>query len=89
MHRIEDIEIVMMEFFNAYRGIMLALPGRLAVSIAPEMSPVEASEIIRKEVYLAMEEMANHKFDPKKYEALVRERKGLKPRDSNDDAVDE
>jgi len=74
MHRIETIEAVFMEFYSTVRGVMLALPGRLAVDMAPEMTPAEASELIRAEVYRGMEELANHEFDQEKYDAIVRER---------------
>jgi len=74
MHRSEDIEYMVTELLFALRGMMLALPGRLAIDCANISDPAEASERIRNEVYLIMEEMANYKYDAAKYEELVRER---------------
>ena len=50
-------------------------------------SPAEASEIIRKEVYKVMRELANYRYDPQKYEELVRERRDwdIMERDGDDE----
>lgn len=57
------------------RGVLKALPGRLAVDAASASSPSEAAEIIRKEVYQIMEELSHYRYDAKKYEERVRERR--------------
>jgi len=88
MHRIETIEIVDMEYYTAVRSALLALPGRLAVDIAPAMSPAEASKIINAEIKRVMYELANHEFKPEKYEAIVRERMNWDDIDV-DDGVDD
>jgi hypothetical protein len=68
---------------------MLALPGRLAVNMAPKMTPAEASELIREEIYRGMEELANHEFDKDKYDAIVRERMNWDKLDVEDGVDDE
>ena len=75
MHRSEDVADMTEDLIFAIRGMLVALPGRLAVDTAAAQTPAEASEIIRKEVYKVMSELAEYKYDPKKYEERVRERK--------------
>lgn len=74
MHRSEDVEAITNDLIYSIRGSLMALPGRLAMDIAPEMTAAEAAEIIRKEVALLMQEMAQYRYDPAKYEERVRER---------------
>jgi len=89
MHRSEDIEYMVTELLFALRGMMLALPGRLAIDCANISDPAEVSERIRKEVCLIMDEMVNYKYDPAKYEELVRERLSWDKIDVEDGDVDD
>lgn len=75
MHRAEDVAAMTEDLIYAIRGMLVSLPGRLAVDIVAVETPAEASEIIRKEVYKVMSELSEYKYDPKKYEERVRERK--------------
>ena len=75
MHRSEDVAAMTTDLIYAIRGAMMALPGRLAVDVASANSPAEAAEIIRREVNKAMRELSNYRYDPKKYEERVRERR--------------
>lgn len=74
MHRSEDVAAMTADLIFTIRGALIALPGRLAVSVASVRSPAEASEVIKKEVHLVMRELANYKYDPEKYAERVRER---------------
>jgi len=74
MHRADDVALMVSEWFAAIRGMLIALPGRLAIDVAQITDPAEASKRIRHEVYLIMEEMMNYQYDPSKYKDLVRER---------------
>ena len=74
MHRSEDVAAMTEDLIYTVRGSLMALPGRLAVDVAAAVSPAEAAEIIRKEVYAVMWELAQYRYDPKKYEGRVRER---------------
>ena len=74
MHRADDVALMVSDWFAAIRGMLIALPGRLAIDVAQISDPAEASKRIRHEVYLIMEEMMNYQYDKKKYEGLVRER---------------
>ena len=87
MHRSEDVAAMTTDLIYAIRGAMMALPGRLAVDVASANSPAEAAEIIRREVNKAMRELSNYRYDPKKYEERVRERRAWEA-DSGRDADD-
>ena len=87
MHRSEDVAAMTTDLIYAIRGAMMALPGRLAVDVAAAQSPAEAAEIIRREVNKAMRELSNYRYDPKKYEERVRERRAWEA-DSGRDADD-
>ncbi len=74
MHRSEDVEALTEDLVYTIRGALLALPGRLAVDCAAAQTAPEASDVIRKEVYKVMRELAAYHYDPKKYEERVRGR---------------
>ncbi len=74
MHRSEDVAAMTEDLIYTMRGVLMALPGRLAVDVTDVSLTSEAANIIRKEVYKVMGELANYKYDPKKYEERVRER---------------
>jgi len=74
MHRSEDVSAMTEDLIFAIRGMLLALPGRLAVDVAAAKTPAEAAEQIRNEVHAVMEELSNYRYDAKKYEERVRER---------------
>lgn len=85
MHRSEDVAAMTEDLIYTIRGALNALPGRLAVDIVTASTPAEASEIIRKEVYKVMRELAGYRYDPKKYEERVRERRDWSERDDDDE----
>lgn len=88
MHRAEDVAAMTEDLIYAVRGMLLALPGRLAVDTADAATPAEAAEIIRKEVFQIMEELARYKYDPHKYEERVRERRSWDDISGHDDDYD-
>ncbi len=75
MHRSEDVAVMTEELIYNIRGMLLALPGRLAVDILTTSTPAEAAETIRAEVYKVMEEISQYQYDPQKYEERVRDRR--------------
>lgn len=85
MHRSEDVAAMTEDMIYTIRGALIALPGRLAVDVAACKTPNEASEVIRKEVHKVMRELANYRYDAKKYEERVRERMAWSERDDDDD----
>ncbi len=84
MHRAEDVAAMTEDLIFTIRGALMALPGRLAVDVSATSTPSEASEVIRKEVHKVMRELANYRYDPKKYEERVRERKDWSENDDDD-----
>lgn len=75
MHRSEDVAAMTEDLIYTIRGMLVALPGRLAVDVAAVDAPAEAAELLRKEIFKVMEELSNYRYDPKKYEERVRERR--------------
>lgn len=74
MHRSEDVAAMTEDLIYEIRGALIALPGRLAVDVAACTSAAEAAEIVRREVYQVMSELAGYQYDPAKYAERVRER---------------
>ena len=74
MHRSEDVSYFFKELIYAIRGMIIALPGRLAVDTANASDPNETSAIIKEECNRLMEELVNYRYDSKKYEDFVRKR---------------
>lgn len=72
MHRSEDVAAMTEDLIYTIRGALMSLPGRLAVDAAAAESASEASEIIRREVYEVMRELAKYRYDSQKYEERVR-----------------
>lgn len=75
MHRSDDVEAVITDLVFTIRGMLMALPGRLAVDVVNAGSSAEAAVIIRNEVYKVLSELANYKYDPAAFEKKVRERR--------------
>lgn len=75
MHRSEDVQAITEDLVYAIRSLLIALPGRLAVDVAEAEDAAETATIIRNEVHKLMEELSNYRYDPKRYEERVRERK--------------
>lgn len=75
MHRSEDVEAMTEDLIYTIRGMLIALPGRLAKDVSSVSTPAESAEVIRKEVFKVMDELANYKYDPAKYKERVRERR--------------
>lgn len=76
MHRSEDVAAVMDDLVFTIRGMIMALPGRLAMDVAQAESANEASAIIRAECNKILNELANYKYDPEEYQRRVRDREG-------------
>ena len=85
MHRSEDVAAMTEDLIYTIRAALVALPGRLAVDVASADTPAEVSEIIRKEIYKVMQELSEYRYDPKKYEDKVRERRDWESSESDFD----
>lgn len=76
MHRSEDVEAMTTDLVFTIRGMMLALPGRLAIDLANINSPAEISERIKQEVHAILLELSNYSYDSDAYKKRVRDRQG-------------
>lgn len=76
MHRSEDVAAVMDDLAFSIRGMMMALPGRLAADTSGAKTAAEASEVIRLEVNALLRQLAAYQYDPEEYRKRVREREG-------------
>ena len=76
MHRSEDVEAMTTDLVFTIRGMMLALPGRLAIDLATIDKPAEISERIKQEVHAILLELSNYKYDAAAYKKRVRDRRG-------------
>lgn len=76
MHRSEDVEAMTNDFVYTVRGMIMALPGRLAMDVAQAASAAEASALIRSECNKILNELAGYQYDPEAYGRRVREREG-------------
>ena len=89
MHRSEDVEAMTNDLVYAVRGLILALPGRLAMDVVQAATPNEASALIRAECYKILNELSAYRYDPEEYRKKVREREGwtdaLAPDEANDE----
>jgi len=85
MHRSDDVAAMTEDLVFAIRGMLLALPGRLAVDVVTAKDSTEASMIISKEIYAIMNELSNFRYDSKKYEERVRDRRKWDVKDGDAD----
>ncbi len=85
MHRSEDVSKMTEQLVYTIRGMLIALPGRLAVDVAAVDSAAEAAVVIRRETNAVMAELANFKYDPADYERLVAEREKWAEQETDED----
>lgn len=85
MHRADDVEVITSDMVFAIRSALNALPGRLAMEVVHVETAAEAAQIIRKEVNLVMNELANYQYDPEKYQERVRDRMEWEAKQDDDE----
>ena len=85
MHRSEDVEALTQDMCDTVRNSLLSLPSRLAVDVSLCDSAEECSAIIKDAVYELLEELSRYKYDPAKYEEMVREREKMSEKPEDDD----
>ena len=74
LHRSEDVQKMTADLLYFVRGGLLALAGRCATECAASSEPAEIQQIIRREVNEILKELSEYKYDPQKYNELVRQR---------------
>ncbi|MCM1275473.1 MAG: hypothetical protein NC299_08910 [Lachnospiraceae bacterium] len=86
MHRSEDVQAMTADLLFFIRGSITALAGRCAMDCAASSEPAEVQKIIEREVNDILKDLSEYKYDPKRYDELVRQRM---KRDALDDEDDE
>ncbi|KUO72700.1 MAG: protoporphyrinogen oxidase [Desulfosporosinus sp. BRH_c37] len=76
MHRSEDVESMTTDLVFAVRGMIMALPGRLAIDMANTTTAAEASSRIKQECHGILNDLSNYRYDPEEYKRRVRDRQG-------------
>lgn len=74
MHRSEDVQAMTADLLFFVRGSITALAGRCATDCAASSDPAEIQKIIEREVYDILKDLSEYKYDPKRYDELVRQR---------------
>lgn len=85
MHRADDVEAITSDMVFTIRSALNALPGRLAMNVVGVETAAEAAQIIRKEVNLVMNELADYEYDPEKYQEKVHERMEWEAKQEDED----
>ncbi len=85
MHRSEDVEEITSDMVFTIRSALHALPGRLAMNVVGVDTAAEAAQIIRKEVNLVMNELADFEYNPDRYQERVRARLEWEAREEDTD----
>ncbi len=75
MHRSEDVAALTSDLVFTVRGMLMALPGRLAVDVVGTDNAAEAAEIIKKEIYFVLSELSRYKYAPRQYKERARSRR--------------
>lgn len=84
MHRSEDVRAMTEDLLFAVKNGLTTLIGRLSVEIAGISDPADIPGVIKREVYLILNQLSNYKYDSRKYKQRVDERR--KRAASNSDA---
>lgn len=85
MHRSEDVADMTEDLIYSIRSALIALPGRLSTTVAGVRDAAEISVLIEKEVRAVMEELAEYRYDSKKYSERVRARMHKEALENDDD----
>lgn len=85
LHRAEDVEAVFTDHGMYMRSMLLAMPGKLAVDLAGEHTAAEQAEVVKREVYWILNNLADYRYDPDEYKKRVMEREGWMDRQEGED----
>lgn len=89
MHRSEDVQKMTADLLYFVRGGLVALAGRCATDCAASSEPAEVQKIIEHEVHEILKDLSEYKYDPKRYDELVRQRTNRELDADFDDGEDE
>ena len=84
-YTMQDVAAMTADLIYTIRGALMAFPGRVAIDAAAITDAAEEAEYLRKEVNILCAQLAQYRYDPKAYEARVRERMSWGEKDHEDD----
>lgn len=76
LHRAEDVEAITTDHVLFLRSMLMAMPGKLAVDLAGDHTAAEQAEVVKREVYHILDQLAGYRYDPDEYKKRVKERQG-------------
>lgn len=74
LHRATDVEEIMTDHVLMIRGMLIALPNKLAVDLANIYDAAVCSEKIKSEVYFILNELSQYEYEPEEFKKRLRER---------------
>ena len=89
LHRSEDVEAMTNNLALNVRSAVLALPGRLAMDLAPMTSANEVSARIKAECDAVLNDLSRYQYDRGEYMKRSRARIGWESDLSRDDEEDD
>lgn len=76
MHRAEDVEGLIEDLAATIKGMIVALPGRLAMDIVGLKTAADVSERIEKDCLEILNELSEYEYDSEYFKQKVQEREG-------------
>ena len=76
LHRAEDVEAITTDHVLFLRSMLMAMPGKLAVDLAGDHTAAEQADVVKREVYHILDQLAGYRYDPDEYKKRVKERQG-------------
>lgn len=77
MHRSEDVQALIEDLAATIKGMIVALPGRLAMDVIRLSTAAEVSEAIEKACFEICTKLSEYEYDPKYFKTRVQSRGGL------------
>ena len=76
MHKAEDVEAIFTDHVLFLRGLLLAMPNKLAVDLAGQHTAAEQAETVKREVHYVLNQLADYRYDADEYKKRVMARQG-------------
>jgi len=88
MHRSEHVAIITNKLVSTIKGLLSALPGRLAATVTGCKRQTEAADLMQTEINAVLLELSEFEYDSSDYEALLKSEEALRIRQEveSDDA---
>lgn len=84
MHRAEDVQALIEDLAATIKGMIVALPRRLAMDIVQLKTAAEVSDAIEKACFEICNQLTEYEYDPEYFKTKVQERGGLTSDDISD-----